>query len=424
MGTPQSLIRAGVVLPLSALLVGPAFAQLTAQAVVPPGADPGRIERQVEPPRAPPSLGPAPVLPAPAAPAPARPEVRFRLNAVQLEGTTVLGEAELAPIYRPLLGTEISLVELNNLAGAIGERYRAAGYVLAQAIVPAREIRDGRVRILVLEGFVAQARIEGAKRGESAIRGYLDRLVADRPLTQAALERYLLLINDLPGVPARATLTPAAAATGASDLILAVTEKPQTAFATADNRGTKFAGRNQFGVGALFNSPFLSGDGLGFQVLTATPLRELRYMEATHETPIGDDGWKLQLRGLHSETHPSASLRPLDVEGENLLLSAGVSYPLLRSRAENLLLAARFAYRDSTTDVFDNSIRLSDDRLRTLALSASYDVVDDWQGINQIGLELTQGLDVLNATPTGSPLLSRAGGRPDFTPHSPDDTVL
>src|SRR5262249_55497634 len=136
-------------------------------------------------------------------------QLRFQLNALELAGITVYRPDELRPLYQLLIGTEVSLEQVFKLAAAITLRYRPDGYILSQAIVPAQEIGDGRVRLAVVEGFISRYSFADQPPVSAAPIGrYAERILAERPLTAATLERYLLLMNDLSGVEARVTLAP------------------------------------------------------------------------------------------------------------------------------------------------------------------------------------------------------------------------
>ncbi|MCU0259121.1 MAG: hypothetical protein MUF56_08880, partial [Solirubrobacteraceae bacterium] len=116
---------------------GPAVAQQLSDLVpTPPGA-----AREVAPPEA-----TAPVPLRPAATGAARTIV---LNGVALAGATAVPEAELAPLWADLIGSEVDLATLEALAERIGAAYRARGFVLSQAFLPPQVVENGIVRIEV-----------------------------------------------------------------------------------------------------------------------------------------------------------------------------------------------------------------------------------------------------------------------------------
>ena len=70
------------------------------------------------------------------------------LRQVVLDGATAIPEAELAPLWAPLLGQPTSPASLTALAQQISAAYRARGYALSQAVVPDQSMADGTARIV------------------------------------------------------------------------------------------------------------------------------------------------------------------------------------------------------------------------------------------------------------------------------------
>ena len=73
--------------------------------------------------------------------------------------------------------------------------------------------------------------------------------------------------------------------------------------------------------------------------------------------------------------------------------------------------------RTIEADQAGGSSRISKDIIRAARLRADYDFVDTLIGpaVNLVSVEASQGLDILGARESGSPDLSRAAGRSDFT---------
>ncbi len=188
-----------VVFGVSAALVLSVGAGLatSARAQAPPGTQPGQIERQFQTPPQPRSQAGSFQVPLPAqAPPPGSEGVKFRLRGLALEGMTVYGSESWSEDYSRLLGRQVTLADLYAFANALTVRYRNDGYLLSQVIVPAQTVEDGYVRLQAVEGYVADVRFEGAE--SPLLRAYADRIRAERPLTAATLERFLLLPGVLP----------------------------------------------------------------------------------------------------------------------------------------------------------------------------------------------------------------------------------
>src|ERR1700688_1345611 len=124
----------------------------------------------------------------------------FVLRSVSLTGAGAVPHGRLVTTYQPYLGKKVSQADLAAIAGCISDLYRAAGFHLSRAIVPPQDINDGRVRIEVIEGSIAEIALKGDGAEQFGVRPFLDPVLAEHPSRLATLERQLLLINGSPGV--------------------------------------------------------------------------------------------------------------------------------------------------------------------------------------------------------------------------------
>ncbi|WP_457660303.1 POTRA domain-containing protein [Sinorhizobium medicae] len=110
-------------------------------------------------------------------------------------------EAKLLADWPHKAGDTVRVDEIFALAESISQAYREAGYALSFAMVPQQQIDGGVFRIQVVEGFVERVVIKGdlSEAVRADMQAFADRILASRPLRTADLERYLLLINDMPG---------------------------------------------------------------------------------------------------------------------------------------------------------------------------------------------------------------------------------
>ena len=340
--------------------------------------------------------------------------IRFVLSEIAVDGATVYRESDFLPLYESSLGREISLVDVYGFAAAITAMYRQDGYILSRAIVPPQRIRAGMVRLQVVEGYIDEVTFEGDIAEPSRLlRAYGDKIRDSRPLRIGVLERYLLLANDLPGLSARAVLKPSADQPGASDLTMVLEQDDVDGVATFDNRGSRFVGPFQAVLGTGFNSLVGLHERTTLRVVGTTQIEELRLINVTHQEQVGNEGTKLDLSLSQADLEPGFTLSPDDIESSSTSASIALFQPWIRTRGENLSSTVRFDYRNSLTDRLES--RLSEDRLRVARLSTSYDFVDRYLGVSLLSAELSQGLNILGETPSGSSDLTRENGRSDFT---------
>ena len=154
-------------------------------------------------------------------------QVKILVKSLHVTGQTVYTEAELLAITGFIPGRELTLSELRVMASKIADHYHRNGYFVAQAYLPAQDIRDGSVTITVIEGRYGKVTLNNqADLSDYVANNLLGGLKSGDLIASAPLERRLLLLSDLPGVEVKSTLVPSASV-GASDLIVDLTPGPR-----------------------------------------------------------------------------------------------------------------------------------------------------------------------------------------------------
>lgn len=398
------------------VLVGVSFAISSSVSLaqeVPPAADPGVIRQRFEPPPTP-SAESDTTLEEPTKPAVTRTDsdVSFTLSDVVITGVSVYGERVFDELWQPHVGNEVSLGVLSEIAASITVRYRNDGFVLSRAVVPIQDVTEGRVTIQVFEGYVDEVRIEGTVARSKLWDWHVDQLKQSTPLNAKTLERTVLLLNDLPGNSVRAILNASDQNVGASTITFVPSTSKFSAYFDSNNRGTRFLGPHQAEVGLGVYSWLGRYESTNLRV-NQTYNKDLSLFTLEHSEVLCACGTRLSLSGSYLRTEPGSVLRELDVEGESFSGALAVSHPVIRSRGMNLTTYGRFEVLDSSNDVA--KLSLSEDKVRSLRVGASFDATDRFRGVSLALLELSQGLPIFGATKSRDDALSRPGADGTFT---------
>jgi hemolysin activation/secretion protein len=391
-----------------AVIGSPAFAQITPPVAVQPGRPQPQTPAQPEfdfrleaPQRSP--------VPR------AVDEIHFKLNDIRIEGTVVMKPADFRPLYAGLIGKDVTLSNILDVADAIEQRYRAMGYVLVRAFVPPQRVKDGIFTIKVSEGYVASASVEGGNRGARAITNdYLQRVLADRPLQIATIERALLLSNDLPGVSATGVLRPSATTPGASDLAVSESQPLVEGGLAVDNRGSQFSGFWTLTGDAEFNG-LLGADQLGAAITASPDASQQISGQARYRRAIGSDGLVGSLIVTVAHGEPGSTLAQFGVLTDSWAVGPRFTYPIERSRAESVSLEGGLTFQDSRERLNAFSLDLSHDRWQVFDIGVSWLRNGLWGATWAANLDLAQGLPFLGGTDSHSAGLSRPDGLMDFT---------
>lgn len=407
---------------IASLALGTVLIASGAAAQVPTSVDPSKLEKRFE---AKPSGAPSVSVQAPVS-APATKlskeqqeklaKQKFTLKGVTIEGATVYSADSLKFAYQDQVGKTISMLDAQAIAKKITDHYRKNDYILSQAIVPAQNPSGGMLKIRVIEGFISNVQLQGDIRGDSGrklTQAFAEHIKGKKPIKISDLERYLLLMDDLPGATAKGVVRPSTNVPGSADLIVTFSHKTYEGSYTLDNRGSDFVGPFQHSATLAANSIFGMYDRTLLRLITTSPTEELRFIDVQHEQQISDEGTRLALTASHSRSIPGDSLKTLNVRSQSQFYQAKLLHPFERSRQTNLVGRFILDARNSSTDV-SYILPLSRDRLRSARLGGSYDFADSLFGVNLIDAQVSHGFDVFNATGAGD-VPSRSIAENDYT---------
>lgn len=401
------------------------FTGNAAEAQVPGALVPGRQEERNIPPL--PNRPLTPVLPGAniqVAPENSE-EITFELNSLVLDGAKAIPETQLQHIWRDKLGTTISVAVLYDIANAITKAYVDAGYALSFAFVPEQEIDEGHVTLRVVEGFVDEIVFAGEALEDlndwpdgGKARGRLDNLARhirqSRPLRTEDLERYLLLMNERPGLRVQATFVASQKTPQASTLIINTAFRPIEISLSTDNRMAPSLGHWSIGATGTANGVLTGADQLRISARCGIFCEVYNSQSLSWTTYVGGRGAMVGVSASSSSEKPKEGiLVPLDFRGEDTQLSLQASYPLIRTRQTSFDVGGSLNWSNSETTIFTGT--LTEDRIRTVAGYGSISHADSLGAFNLLRLDVTQGLPVLGQTEDNDINKSRAGGKAVFT---------
>jgi hemolysin activation/secretion protein len=232
------------------------------------------------------------------------------------------------------------------------------------------------------------------------------------------LERYLLLLGDLPGFKVSTKLEPSKTQPAASTLIVEVTEKRLDLLGRVDNHGQRGRGPGEFLGSATVNNILGAHEAFTATYAGAVHLRELQYVAVNYRQVLTSEGLTAFASASYSWGHPGTpELELLEYKTRATYAEAGLSYPVVRSRERNLTLSGLAFLSDAQGIIFDDPAEppSTQDRLRGVRVKADADWADRFRGINQFNFTFSQGIQGLGSTDNDNPLASRANGRVDFS---------
>ncbi len=344
--------------------------------------------------------------------------VNFVLSNINLKGVSAYNIADLHPLWSDKIGTKVSITDVYLIAKKITLKYRNDGYIITQAVIPQQEIENGTVTIHVVEGFIDRVSLNTNNDTllSERILQISRNLTTSSPLTAQDLERWLLIVNDIPGLSARSIIAPSLTTVGGADITIIPTIDPYNFNFNIDNYGSRYIGQVHLSGAAQFNNLFNAGDLLETQFVTDASDDELIYGSARLQLPINAYGSTLGIDFNYSDTRPGHDLETFEIDGYSKIIGVDVTHPFLRSRTQNLFGTLRFDYRDLISKNNIDSFKTRD-KIATLRAGVNYNMFDTlWKSaVNEGAVKLSQGVNVFNASHNNDANMTRANGDPSFT---------
>ena len=323
----------------------------------------------------------------------------FQLKRFHITGNAVFSADVLLAEVQHWVGTDLHFAELGEAVARLTRFYRDHGYLVARAYLPAQNIKDGEVEIAIIEGRYGELEVTNRSRvlnhiAQRHIEG-LRRTVVHAP----AIERKLLLLNDLAGVgDAHVTLRPGAKV-GDSDATFELTAAPAaTGSVEYDNHGNHFIGANRLTGRLDLLSPLHLGDQLSTRFTRG--FDGLDYGYVNYRIPLGSDGFRLGGTYGASDYQLGKTFRPLNASGDSDTAAVNVSYPFIRTRNFSLYGEMDYTWR-SFQDRIGATATVIDKHTRGAAFIVSGDVRDRFGGggVTAFSIVYGEGRVAIN-TPT------------------------
>ena len=283
-------------------------------------------------------------------------DIDVAIKTVRVQGDTILTQAEVDAIVKPLEGKTITLAELRLAIDDITQIYLERGYITSRAVLDEASLDRGNIQIRIIEGTVKQIKVKGTERLAGYVRNRVN-LAVGRPLNTAKLEDQLRLLRLDPlfeNVEASISAGDNPEV-GTSVVEVRVTESDRfNAKVSVDNYSPPSVGAERLGLQAEYRSLIKGGDKIAarfyprFRALTDTFDFGVDYqfpINARNGTLTA--GFNLNRNEVIDPI--GEEFEDVDIEGESERLSLSFRQPIIRNPRQELALSLGFDYQDGQT---------------------------------------------------------------------------
>lgn len=289
----------------------------------------------------------------------------------------------------------ITIGQIESVASTITRFYRERGFVLAKAYIPKQHVRDGIVNLTVLLGMLGDVQVHG---NEIYSADELKDVFADmmgKPVTNAAVEEDLFLINNYPGIVVDGYFEPGYQVGDTRLNINVKNESRYNADVRVDNHGTPESGLYRLYVDGQVNNPLGLADMLQASYLKAVHPDNTDYYKLDYELKLFSPRWRFGIESSKNQFVVDSTVAAnINLHGDVFVNAARTKYIYKRTRTNNQSYALRYEKIESDLQIgnipdINNGL---DEKLTNTSLSYDFDFLqEEKRHLHQGKLRITSG---------------------------------
>lgn len=273
-----------------------------------------------------------------------------------------------------VIGKKHDLSVIKHFATQISLYYREHGYPFARAFIPAQTIENGILQIQVVEGQYGKVVAVGSdEKLNQQAQAFLAPLKSGDVIESSQLERSALILSDQAGIKSAPAVQPGSEV-GTGDLVVDIKRDKRYAGSLGfDNHGNHYTGENKAKANLNINSPFMLGDQINLSGQLSE--EQMWFGNLGYNLPLNGSGLRGTVSYAHTYYQLGKDFKDLGAKGTADIVSAGLSYALIRSQKSNLALSVNLQHKtlsDDPSKTSDSNTKQSN----SLPIALSFDTRD------------------------------------------------
>jgi len=300
---------------------------------------------------------------------------RVLLQKVIFKGNHIFSDAELNQVIKDYLNTSINPEQLQELKNTITKYYIDKGYINSGAVLPDQAVKNGIIRIKIVEGSLVEVQVSGNERLNS---NYIKaRVKANQALNLNDLQEGLRMLLEDPLLKRiNAELKPGTVL-GEAILNLKVKEaRPYTLQFNFNNYRSPSIGAYRSEVQGWHRNLTGSGDSLYVRYGLTKGLKDYT---VKYDLPLNYNGTSLSFRVDRSDSEViEFPFNQLDIESDVKIYSIGLRHPIINKSRKLLELGLNFEQRNSKSFLlgrpfsFSPGVHFGESNISVIRFSQNY----------------------------------------------------
>ncbi|WP_083917838.1 ShlB/FhaC/HecB family hemolysin secretion/activation protein [Uliginosibacterium gangwonense] len=270
---------------------------------------------------------------------------KIHIHVFRIEDAEFIDAKDWEPLLAPYRDRDLSMRDINEAARLITALCRNRGYMVARAYVPKQNAQSGELLIKVVVGRYGELHLKNS----SPVRDFLILGAFEHArdttgiIQRSALERAMLLVNDMPGTRMPdVNIAPGSTPESSDFTIDAKPRNRISGYVVADDYGSRFTGKNRLSTALDIQSPLGFADRLSLSAMSSKA-KGLQNGRGAYSFPLSLNGWRGEIAASRTTYKLGGEYADLQATGTAHTVEATFSYPILRSRDSSLYLALNLA---------------------------------------------------------------------------------
>ena len=287
---------------------------------------------------------------------------------------------------------KLTFSQMEKAALEITRYYREQGYFVARAYIPKQEMKEGMLKIAVIEGQYGQFKLQNESLvRDQTLQSMLDSIKNNEIISVNTIERAMLIINDTPGSRVTQADIMPGEQLGTSDFaITAEATDRYSGYLVADNYGGEYTGKERLSTALDINSPFKLGDKISLNAML-TDESALENYRLAYSLPLTATGLRMEMAYGETEYELGGIYSNLEAVGSSKDLELNFNFPAVRTRSKNLNFYANLNKRDLNDEILNQKTEKENRKLDTGFSYTKNHSLLSWNSQQKIDFNLTIG---------------------------------
>ncbi len=327
---------------------------------------------------------------------------------------------EVKKISGHALPASLNLEQFEQVADAITRYYRLQGFFLARAFIPEQTVRDGEIKIQVVESQLDRVVVDGNELYKDDLLVQPFSSLIGRAIYKDEIESALYHLVGFPGLQIKSIFGPGSKP-GTAALLLRVKEEAVKGQLSLDNYGSVFTGENRLRLYYQFNNPWGKADSLSSNIMATLSPQNNIYADVNYTLPFINQNYRFNTGLMINQFKVGEELEALGITGDSSNIYAGMDYKFLHTADQYMNAGFDFNLKQAKSKQIDSTV--GEDKLSVLRLKMHYQKNNAWWAPSKqvisssvsigiadfLGSLTRNGMDA-----SGTGISSRQGGSEEF----------